>query len=179
MSAFISAGHHLKDPGAVANGLQENQLTIKVRDKVVELVRAKGYTVITDKDVETLAEYLHRIQPGTGSVVVEFHFDAGTLNVASGTSAFFMDQAGINSRAFADEMARVGANILGIPNRGSHSETESHRGRLGLVHEPGITCLVEVAFITNTKDIHSFDQHFDQLCEAYANVIMKYDDLVK
>lgn len=179
MSSFISAGHHLKDPGAVANGLQENQLTMKVRDKVVELVRAKGYTVITDKDVETLTEYLQRIKPGDGSVVVEFHFDAGTLNAASGTSAFFMDQASWNSRSFAAEMAATGAAILGIPNRGAHSETESHRGRLGLVHEPGITCLVEVAFITNTKDIHSFEQHFEELCEAYANVIIKYDDLVK
>lgn len=179
MSAFISAGHHLKDPGAVANGLQENNLTMRVRDKVVELVRAKGYTVIVDKDTETLAEYLKRIQPGEGSVVVEFHFDAGVINQATGTSSFYADGASANTRAFALEMAATGAKILGIPNRGAHSETESHRGRLGLVHEAGINCLVEIAFITNTKDIHSFETHFNELCEAYANVIMKYDDLVK
>lgn len=179
MASFVSAGHHLKDPGAVANGLQENNLTIKVRDKVVENLRDKGYKVFTDSDTETLAEYLKRIQPGEGSVVVEFHFDAGAINQASGSSAFFADQATANSRAFAMEMSSITAHILNIPNRGAHSETESHRGRLGLVHEPGINCLVEVAFITNTKDISSFEANFDILCEAYAKVIMKYDDLVK
>lgn len=179
MACYISAGHHKNDPGAVANGLQENNLTIKVRDKVVSLVKAKGYKVITDDDAETLAEYLKRIEPGEASVVVEFHFDAGQLNVSSGTSTFFADNASANSRAFAIEMALTGASVLGIPNRGAHSETESHRGRLGLVHEPGINCLVEVCFITNDRDIQLFNQHFDQLCEAYAKVITKFDDLIK
>lgn len=179
MASFVSAGHHLKDPGAVALGLQENNLTIKVRDKVVEHLKAKGYKVFTDKDTETLAEYLKRIEPGEGSVVVEFHFDAGPLQLATGTSAFFADNASQRSKDFAVDMASVGSKIMQIPNRGAYSETQSHRGRLGLVHEPGINCLVEVAFITNTKDIYSFDQNFEELCRAYAEVIMKYDDLVK
>lgn len=179
MASFISAGHHLKDPGAVANGLQESTLAMRVRNRVVQLVKAKGDKVIVDDDKETLAEYLKRIQPGNASVVVEFHFDAAANPAASGTSAFYANNAGDNSKNFAIDMAAVGAKIMGIPNRGAKSEAESHRGRLALVHEPGINCLVEVCFITNTKDIAAFEAHFEELCEAYAGIIMKYDDLVK
>ena len=179
MASYVSAGHHLKDPGAVAHGLRESDLAIKVRDGVVAYLKEANYKVFTDKDTETLAEYLQRIQPGEASVVVEFHFDAGPLNQASGSSAFFADNASVNSKAFADEMSRTTANILGIPHRGAHSETQSHRGRLGLVHEPGINCLIEVGFITNTRDIASFMNNFNVLCQSYANIIMKYDDLIK
>lgn len=179
MSCFISAGHHKKDPGAIANGLREADLTVRVRDAVVKLVREKGYTVITDDDAETLAEYLHRIKPGEGSVVVEFHFDAAANPDATGTSTFYADEAGLDSRRFAADMAIAASNTLKIRNRGAHSETESHRGRLGLVHEPGINCLVEVCFITNPYDIQKFNENFTKLCEEYAKVIMHYDDLKK
>lgn len=177
---FISAGHHKKDPGAVANGLKEADLTIRVRDRVVEFIEhIMPGQVITDKDDETLAQYLQRIKPGNGSVVVEFHFDAASNSDASGTSAFYADDASENSKSFARAMADVGATIMGIKNRGAHSETESHRGRLGLVHEAGINCLVEVAFITNPKDIEKFEQNFDTLCHAYANIIMVNDSIIK
>lgn len=177
---FISAGHHKKDPGAVANGLKEADLTIRVRDKVVKTIEAiMPGQVIIDKDDETLTQYLERIKPGNGSVVVEFHFDAASNANASGTSAFYSDNASENSKAFARAMADVGATIMGIKNRGAHSEKESHRGRLALVHEPGINCLVEVGFITNEEDLKKFNQNFDTLCHAYANIIMVNDSVIK
>ena len=176
---FVSAGHHKKDPGAVANGLKEADLTIKVRDEVVKILKQSGANVVTDRDDETLAQYLQRIKPGNGSVVVEFHFDAASNASASGTSAFYADNASENSKAFARAMADVGATIMGIKNRGAHSETESHRGRLALVHEPGINCLVEVGFITNQQDIQKFNQNFSTLCEAYASIILSNENLIK
>lgn len=175
---FISAGHHKADPGAQANGLKEADLTIRVRDEVVKMVRALGGEVITDKDDETLKEYLDRIKPGNGSVVVEFHFDAGSP-AASGSSAFYADDASENSKKFARAMSDVTATILGIPDRGAHSETESHRGRLGLVHKAGINCLVEVAFITSKEDMEKFNNNFTALCHAYASIIMVNDSVIK
>ena len=74
MATFISAGHHLKDSGAIGSGTQENLETIKFRDIVIKLCKDMGLKVITDDDHETLKEYLDRIKTGDGSVVVEFHF---------------------------------------------------------------------------------------------------------
>lgn len=178
MACYISAGHHLKDPGAVANGLKEADLTVRVRDEVVRIVKDKGYKVFTDSDKETLAEYLGRIKPGEASVVVEFHFDAASNPKASGTSAFYADNADQNDISFAKEMANVGAIVMGIPNRGHQSEAQSHRGKLGLLRKQGIVCLVEVAFITNPADLVSFEANFKLLCQKYAETIMRYDDLV-
>lgn len=182
MACYISAGHHKKDPGAIANGLKEADLTVRVRDKVVEILHGINeipYKIITDDDDETLAEYLKRIKPGSGSVVIEFHFDAAANPDATGTSAFYADDAGLDSRRFAADMCIATANTLGIRNRGAHSETESHRGRLGLVHEQGINCLLEVCFITNPYDIQKFNENFDKLCFEYAKIIMHYDDIIK
>src|SRR5688572_10702284 len=128
MAIYISAGHHKKDPGAVANGLKEADLTVKVRDRVIqhlmgfngaEIVEGDKWRIIKDDDNETLAEYLKRIQPGDGSVVVEFHFDAAANPDASGTSAFYADGGDIQhlrSRQFATDMAKDTSNILGIRN---------------------------------------------------------------
>jgi N-acetylmuramoyl-L-alanine amidase len=178
MACYVSAGHHLKDPGAVANGLQENTLTIKVRDRVVEILKSKGITVFVDKDTETLAEYLGRIKPGDASVVIEFHFDAASPT-ATGTSSFYADGANQLSKDFARDIALTGSKTLNIANRGAHSESDSHRGRLGLVHKPGACCLVEVGFITNTEDNRKFNENFEQLCQNYATVIAVYDDKIK
>lgn len=185
MACYISAGHHKKDPGAVANGLKEADLTVRVRDRVIEhikmaeILECKEWRTIKDDDNETLAEYLKRIQPGDSSVVCEFHFDAAANPDASGTSAFYADQPNWQSVPFAKAMVEVTAKILGIKNRGAHSETESHRGRLGLVHETGINCLVEVCFITNLEDIRKFNERFDELCMEYAKIIRYYDDMIK
>lgn len=189
MACYISAGHHKKDPGAIANGLREADLTVKVRERVVHHIMGlnageivgqnKPWRIIKDDDNETLAEYLKRIKPGDGSVVVEFHFDAAANPDASGTSTFYADDADLISRRFAANMANATSKILGIRNRGAMSETQSHRGRLGLVHEAGINCLVEVCFITNPYDLKAFHENFDKLCMEYAKIITHYDDEIK
>lgn len=189
MAIYISAGHHKKDPGAIANGLREADLTVKVRNRVVQIIQGyngaeivadnKPWRVIVDDDKETLAEYLERIKPGNASVVVEFHFDAAANPDATGTSTFYADDANLDSRKFAVDMAQAGSSIMGIRNRGAQNEKDSHRGRLALVHEPGINCLVEVCFITNQYDIQRFNDHFEELCREYAKIIMKYEDMVK
>lgn len=178
MACFVSAGHHLKDPGAVANGLQENKLTIRVRDRVVSILKGRGIKVITDDDNETLAQYLTRIKPGDGSVVVEFHFDAAANPTATGASAFYADNANQNSKDFAHDLAEDTAQTLNIRNRGALSEAQSHRGRLGLVHEQGIAALLEVGFITNPNDIEAFNENFEQLCTKLADDIAYYEQLI-
>lgn len=177
MAIYVSAGHHLKDPGAIANGLQENQLTIRVRDRVIYFLKELGAKVFQDVDKETLNEYLARIKPGSGSVVCEFHFDAASP-AATGTTVFYADNASDLSKNMAFDLAEDGAEKMGIKNRGAKSEKDSHRGKLGLLHtKAGIAALVEVGFITNSGDIDAFEKNFDELCKAYAHTLYFYDQL--
>lgn len=178
---FASAGHApysvKKDFGAEGCGYKEALLTIELRGLVCAELDKLGRKYVTDKDTETLGEYLERIQTGSGSVVCEFHFDAYN-GTASGSTALVGDDADVLDKAFAQELVDVTASILGIPNRGVKRESESHRGRLGLMREQGTVSLLEVCFIDNSGDMQKYQTKKAELAKAYAAILSKYEDKI-
>lgn len=182
MTAFISAGHNPKgikvDPGAVANGFHEADLAVEFRNLVVNLLQKRNVKVITDKDDERLGDYLKRIQTGSGSVVLEFHFDAAASTTATGTTALIGSDADRLDKAFAKELADTTAEVLSIKNRGVLSEKDSHRGSLGLMREQGIVALLELCFITNDKDLNSYFLNKNELAVKIADIVKRYEDLM-
>jgi N-acetylmuramoyl-L-alanine amidase len=182
---YISAGHNSKsktipqDPGAVnKNGLKEGDLTIEFRDMVKSELDKLGVKYISDTEEENLKMYLDRIKPGNASVVIEYHFDAADSAQASGCTAIVEADADRLDKAFASELAAITAVTLGIHNRGVMSETLSHRGRLGLMREEGIICLVELGFITNAYDITAYNVHKHDLAVLHAKIIQKYETMI-
>jgi len=182
MTAFISAGHNPKgikvDPGAVANGLREADLTVEFRNLVVKELLKRNVKVITDKDDERLADYLKRIKTGSGSVVLEFHFDAAVSSSATGTTSLFGSDADRLDKAFAKELVEATSTILGIKNRGSLSEKESHRGSLGLMRKEGIVSLLEICFISNPNDIKAYNLKKNELAVKIAQIVEHYENLI-
>jgi len=178
MAAFISAGHHLKDSGAVAHGKQENLEMIKFRDLVVNFCKSFGVKVITDSDNETLSQYLTRIKSGNGSVVIEFHLDAATNETANGCTSVVGNDADRLDKMFAKELVDTTSSITGIRNRGVIPESKTHRGKLGLMREQGIVALLELGFITNKNDMAALDANAFTLASAIAKIIKKYDDMI-
>ena len=179
---FISAGHNtggLKpDPGAVANGFTEAKLAVEIRDLTVkELKKDTSLKVVTDRDDERLGEYLKRIQTGSGSVVLEYHFDAASPT-ATGTTVLIGDDADRLDRAFAKEIVDKTAEVLKINNRGVKPESESHIGKLGLMREQGTVALLEVCFITNKNDLKAFQDNKNTLAVELSKIVKKYEDLV-
>ena len=177
MTAFISAGHYNGDSGAIGSGTQENVETIKFRDTIVPILKARGLHIITDNDNENLAEYLHRIQTGSGSVVLEFHFDSSGSG-ASGSTSLVGNDADRLDNAFAKELVDATSNCLGIPNRGVISEAQSHRGRLGLMREQGIVSLLEICFIDNQHDMDAYRKNCYELALKIAAIVCKYENIV-
>jgi N-acetylmuramoyl-L-alanine amidase len=179
---FASAGHNTlgvkKDPGAVANGYKEADKTVEFRDLVVSKCRKMGFKVITDFDDETLGQYLTRIKTGSGSVVIEFHFDGASTPTATGTTGLIEAEADRLDRMFAKELTDATALILGIKNRGVLTEKSSHRGSLGLMREEGIICLLELCFLTNLNDMKSYEKNKFILAEEIASIIIKYEKLI-
>lgn len=178
---FPSAGHNPKgiktDPGAIGNGYREADLTIEIRDLVCKELDALGVKYIKDSDDETLAQYLQRIQTGNGSVVIEFHFDAAGPT-ATGSTAIVEEEADRLDKAFAQEIVNATSKCLGIKNRGVISEAATHRGRLGLMREEGIICLLEVGFISNASDVHAYQCTKQALAMVLAPIIKKYEDIL-
>ena len=182
MAIFISAGHNTKgiksDPGAVANGVKEADLAIDIRNlTVAELKKDKTLRVITDNDDERLGEYLKRAETGSGSVVIEFHFDAATPT-ATGTTILIGDDADRLDKAFAKEVVDKTAEVLKIKNRGVKAESTSHRGKLGLMREQGTVALLEVCFITNINDLRAYQDNKQILAIELAKIIKRYESLI-
>lgn len=179
---FISAGHNpfgiKTDPGAVGNGYKEADLTIEIRDLVCAELDRLGVEYVKDSDRETLSQYLKRIGTGSASCVLEFHFDSAGSDTATGATALIEEESDKLDRAFATELVEATAKCLGIRNRGVMSETESHRGSLGLMREDGIICLLEVCFISNKKDIEAYRCTKQALAMLLAPIIKKYEDVL-
>ncbi len=179
---FISAGHNPNgikpDPGAIGNGFHEANLTVEFRNLVVALLLGKKIEVITDKDDERLGSYLSRIKTGSGSVVLEFHFDAAASSSATGTTALIGNDADRLDKAFAKELVEANASVLGIKNRGVLSESDSHRGSLGLMREQGIVALLEICFISNADDLEKYRQNKMTLALKIAEIVERYEKLI-
>lgn len=182
MTAFISAGHNPKgikpDPGAVANGLREADLTVEFRNLVVTELLKKKVKVITDTDDERLGDYLKRIKTGSGSVVLEFHFDGAVSSTATGTTSLYGNDADRLDIAFAKELVETTSKVLGIKNRGALSESQSHRGSLGLMRKQGIVSLLEICFISNPSDIKAYNEHKLELAVKIAEIVERYENMI-
>lgn len=180
---FISAGHNSKssivrqDPGAIGNGYKEGDLTIEFRDLVCNELNLLGAKFIKDSDEENLQQYVDRIQTGSGSVVVEYHFDAATPQ-ATGTTTLVEVDADRLDKAFATELSNTTSSLLGITNRGVKSEADTRHKRLALMKEDGIICLHELGFITNAGDLQKYNVKKKELAKLHAKILVKYEAII-
>lgn len=179
---YLSSGHAALskksyDPGAIGNGQKEGLLTIEFKKLVQDALASLQVSYVSDTEEESLSEYLRRIKPGNASVVLEIHFDAAGPT-ATGTTAIVGADADRLDKAFAKELAETTAAVLGIKNRGVISEADSHRGRLGLMREQGIVCLMELCFISNKNDLKTYQLRKRELAAAQALIIAKYERMI-
>jgi N-acetylmuramoyl-L-alanine amidase len=179
---FISAGHNpkgiKKDSGAVGNSYTEADLAVEFRNLVIEQLKIKKSPYVSDNDDERLSQYLERIKTGKASVVLEFHFDASDNKTATGSTSLIGVDADRLDKAFAKELVDTTAFRLGIKNRGVKSEAESHRGKLGLMRENGIVCLLELCFISNISDLTTYHENKQQLAKDVSDLIIRYENLI-
>lgn len=179
LKVYPSAGHHNADPGAVANGYREADLTKEFRNLLSEEFKKHNHDHIMDYDWETNRQHQNRIKPGSGSVLLDIHFNAFHKPTATGTEVFVAHNANQNSIDFATELAETTSRILGIHNRGVKKEGASQHSRIGILHtKAGIAALLEICFITNPDDMKAYQEGKLCLAVEIAKICMKYDDLI-
>lgn len=175
MAIYLSAGHSNSDPGAVSNGFKESDLTKQLRDTILPHLQARDARVIKDLDSESLKQYIDRIKPGTGSILCDLHFNAGPPT-ANGIEVLVSNDAKNTERELAMEICAAGSKICGLRNRGVKTESQSARGKLGLLHTAaGISVLVEVCFISNRDDLGKYLDNINPFAAEIARLLVKYD----
>lgn len=173
-----SAGHHDKDPGALGNGYKESEITILIRDSVIHHLAVKQAKYESDKDWETNTQYQNRIRSVKGKVVLDIHLNAATPS-ANGSEVIISNNASTLSKSFAKEILDTTCNVLGTRNRGVLTESQTPRKKLGILNMSGLAALIEVCFITNKNEMDKLMSKgtIDKLGEAYANIMIKYDEI--
>lgn len=184
MTTFISGGHHLGDSGAVSSDgkVIEFAYCASFRDLVEKELRKirPDIKIITDRDSETLGQYLARIKTGTGSVAIEFHLNSFSKSSATGAEALIADKHTKESRAMAVELAAVTAEAFGIHNRGVKTESQSARKKLAFTRIAGTVVLLELGFISNPVDLERMLDECRQklLAKDIAIILAKYEDML-
>lgn len=168
----VSAGHTNtpgRDQGVAANGMIEGVEAVKIRDRVADHLRKKGYAVIEDgadgvNDPLSKALVLAR----KADFAIEFHFNASEAATATGIEVLSLPA----KRQPAQRIASAINEALSLVVRGDKgwkSDASGQHSRLAFARAGGL--VVETCFATNAKDVASYKQNFDALCVNLADAI--------
>ncbi len=180
---YICAGHTNKkgktyDPGAHGNGYKESELTVELRDLIVDRLKALGAQVKTDNDSHNLSQTIFYAGTGPYDIVFDIHFNAATP-AATGTECFIPVPASKREERFGKEICDLIHETLGINNRGVKPENKSQHARLGMMRPLGENVLCEVCFISNADDMAKYQANKTKLAARMAEIIFCMDEEVK
>lgn len=173
---YLIAGHHNNDPGAVSKHLElggkitEAELCIELRDLVCSYFKQSNDTeVIKDNDNHTLKQVLDSINQSINKndILIDLHFNAFN-GKASGVEVIIPKISSNIERSLGTTICERLSNIMNIPNRGLKNETETARGRIGILRGVGNRILIEVCFKDNPKDIISYWENKHLVAEAIS-----------
>ena len=167
---MLDAGHGGRDPGAVYNGRQEKDDTLRLTLAVGEILQDNGldveYTRTTDIYQSPYEKAAEANNAGVDYFVSIHRNSFPTDNVVSGVESLVYDLSGIKlemAENSNDQLEAVGFVNLGVGARPNLIV-------LNRTKMPAI--LVEAGFINSNTDNTLFDQNFDDIAQAIASGIL-------
>lgn len=181
---YLIAGHNTEynngkspDPGAVANGLKEADLTKNIRDLIYKRIKqlSPKEFVTKDDDKDSLSQVIAKIKPKITSndILLDIHYNSASPS-ATGIECFVSNNAGQKSKDIANEICVTTSDITGLKNRGVKTESQSARGKLGILNMRGSAVIWEVGFISNMKDVKSIEENLHWICDEVARILIKH-----
>ena len=175
---YIIAGHHKKDPGAISGGLKEADLTIEAKKGITYFLK-KHYPdmiVLNDEDSHTLSQVIKWIKEteGSNSLIVDLHWNSAGVNTATGAETLISNNASQKSKDLAKEILDTIVSVTGLRSRGVKRESDSARGRLGILNTKSPATIVELGFINNPEDVAKIAKWDAWLWEDLAHTIAKH-----
>lgn len=174
---YLISGHHNADPGAIGNGFKEADLTKELRGLIYCAIRKhdKGVEVLLDYDNDTLSQVIAKVKETATSndVLLDIHFNAFSKPSATGTETLVANNARSFSVTLAKRISKAGAQVLEIHDRGYKTESQSHRGKLGILHTAASSVLWEVTFITNPDDMKKYQAKKQVLADHIARILVE------
>lgn len=203
MVVVLDAGHGGSDPGAMANGIVEKTVNLKIAQYCkAELEEYAGVIVYMTRNDDTYLSLAQRAQVAIdkkADVFVSLHNNSNTSSVPHGANVYYPNSnynanCGATGQALANvilsKLTELGLANGGIHIRNSENGTKypdgssaDYYGVIKRCKENGIPALiVEHAFISNASDAKNYlstDAQLKKLGVADASGIAEYYGLVK
>lgn len=175
---ILSAGHSNNpsgDRGTFALGRHEGDLTIELRDLIVERLKKLGVTPIIDPNTNALRQSLAFFKQffNSRNVSVDIHFNAFN-GIATGTEVFIPTAPTVFERNLATELSIGISRVTGLRNRGVRTEKDSARGRLAWLNTSQEEILLEICFMDNRQDMTLYQNNKLILAEKIAEILFNY-----
>lgn len=182
----LDPGHGGKDPGAVANGLQEKKLVLDIARRMRKSLqeRYSGHRVILTRDRDqfvSLQERCNIANQAKAACFLSIHVNAGG---GTGFESFVVPNAhphsaGLLQRNIHEAMASV-LKKYGLRDRGRKVDTQAASGRIHVVRATRMkACLTENLFIDTKKDADLLKKSsfLQEVAKAHADAIAKTEGL--
>lgn len=175
MKIALSSGHgrHIRGATGIIEEVFEAR---RVTERVDHYLRAKNVEVVTfhDNESQTQSENLAAITDWsnqTGAdLAVSIHFNAyEPTDEGMGTEVLYVTQ-----RDLAEKVSEAIAEAGDLIDRGP-----KQRGDLYFLNQTDMPAiLIEVCFVDSTEDTTNYQQKFDVICEAIADVLADAEALI-
>lgn len=167
----IDAGHGGSDPGAVYNGRQEKEDTLRLALAVGEILQENGQNVIYTRTEDIYQTPFQKATAGNeanADFFVSIHRNSSPVpGQYSGVETLVYERSGIKEEMAENinrELEEAGFKNLGVKER---------PGLVVLRRTKMPAVLVEAGFINNGEDNRIFDENFEQMAQAIADGILQ------
>lgn len=165
---FLGIGHGGSDPGAVANGWEEEDLNLAIglacRDELIRHGVQVKTSRTTDED-DPMAEVIKECNTFNPDLAADIHNNAGGGDGAE----VYHHHGGGTSKVMAQNILNaivaIGQNSRGIKTK-TRSDGRDHFGFIRDTKAPAV--IVECAFVDNKKDLQIIDTAAEQKAMGVA-----------
>ena len=172
---FIGVGHGGSDPGAVANGKKEKDMTLKIAKACNDYLKACGVSTKmsrTKDENDDVNEEVRECNAFNPALAVDVHINAGG---GDGFEVYHTLSGGTGktlAKNIEAEVKKAGQNSRGVKTR-KGSNGKDYYAFIRNTKAPAVIC--ELGFIDNKTDLKGFDQDSElkKFGEAYAKGILK------
>lgn len=178
---YLISGHNGERTGASSPYLDEGVETIILRNLIcLNLTRNGFIDYYTDDDSESLNKVLSKLKQKVKKedILLDIHFNAASQTV-TGTEVFIPTDYTEEEKSLAESLLKTVTDTLQIKSRGVKTEGQSQHSRLGILHLPCTTILLEVCFLTNKEDVYKYKEKREVLSQKIAQLFHKYSKITQ
>lgn len=165
---YVGIGHGGSDPGAVANGFKEKDLTLSIGKYCNERLRQYGIETKISRTTDIDSSINSKVSASNAfgaDVCMDIHINAGG---GDGSEVYYSHTSAPGKKlaqSIVDAMSAIGQNTRGIKTRLSSSGND-YFGMIRDTNAPAV--LVECAFIDNKTDIQIINTEAKRKVFGYA-----------